>query len=149
MRVAWLFVIACSKPATVAAPARPSSPALNKLMNEQVNPAFSRLSFLGFHADTQDDPEAARAELATTSRRFAAATAQVAAWADPPVQSAQGREVFQSYAVTLDRDARRLVEAIASGDDATTTSLLEGIAATCNNCHHFFRLEIKDSVVGH
>lgn len=125
-----------------------SSAELNALMNKQVNPAFSKLSFLVFHADTMDDPDAARAELASNAGRLEAATARLSAWANPPVTSAQGREVFHTYSATVHRYSKQLVAAVATDDNGAARQALERIAKTCNECHHFFRLNIKDSVVG-
>jgi hypothetical protein len=144
----WLFVLACSKPSAVSEPTTRSSPALNALMNEHVNPAFSKLSFLVFHADTMEDPDAARGALASTARELAAATTQLRTWDDPPVLSREGRDVFQTYSASVDGYAQKLVAAVASGDDGASRHALEQIAETCNNCHHFFRLKIEDSVVG-
>ena len=149
MRYALLLLVAaCSKPAAVSEPKIAGSPKLNRLMNEQVNPAFSKLSFLVFHAETMDDPEAARAELAATAKHFAAATAVLRDWPDPPVTSQEGKEVFHTYSASVHRYASQLVTSVAADDTAASARALEQIAQTCNNCHHFFRLNIKDSVVG-
>jgi cytochrome c556 len=145
-RIAWLFVVACSKPAGVSKPA-PTSPALNALMNQQVNAAFTRLSFFAFHADQAESPEVARRELVHAANKLAAATSQLREWPDPPVESAQGRDVFHTYAMSLDDDTRRLLQAAIANDNDGAMRTLERIAETCNNCHHFFRLKIEDSVV--
>lgn len=117
-------------------------------MNEEINPTFTKLSALVFHAETQDDAQAARAELARMSGKLSAATARLEAWPSPPVRSAEGREVFHTYAASIDQDARKLVTSVGAGDTAASKRTLEHIAETCNNCHHFFRLKIEDSVVG-
>lgn len=117
-------------------------------MNERVNPSFSRLTFLVFHADTEDDPRAVKAELAKVARTLAGATTRLKAWPTPPVETEQGREVFLTYAAELDRSAQRLVDIVVRSDGAAAAKTLEQIAKTCNDCHHFFRLDIKDSVVG-
>ncbi|HLU65609.1 MAG TPA: hypothetical protein VKZ63_05010, partial [Kofleriaceae bacterium] len=61
--------------------------------------------------------------------------------------SEQGREVFFTYASTVDRAAERLVVAIESDNGGAAQSELRKIAEACNSCHHFFRLKIEDSVV--
>lgn len=146
--LAWLFLLACTNAPAPREPAPPRSPELNKLMNEQVNPTFSKLTFLAFHADTLDDPDAAQAQLVAAADRLSAATERLSTWPEPPVQSDEGREVFQAYSNSMKQYTGNLVTAARGGDPSATTRALEKIAETCNNCHHFFRLHIKDSVVG-
>lgn len=146
--LAWLFVVACAKQADVSEPTVLKDAELNALMNERINPAFSKLSFLVFHADTMDDPEAARRELVVAADNLSAGTSVLSGWRNPPVSSAQGREVFHTYSANVDRYAKALVTAVRADDDTGSARALEQIATTCNNCHHFFRLDIKDSVVG-
>ena len=146
-RVVCLLLVACSKSADVNEPAPPRSPELNALMNNEVNPSFTRLSFLVFHAEDTPDAQAARGELATMANRLATAARQLSAWPDPPVRTKEGRDVFQTYSASVYADAQRLVEAAGANDRAGSVRILERIAQTCNDCHHFFRLKIEDSVV--
>jgi hypothetical protein len=41
----------------------------------------------------------------------------------------------------------KLIDSIGRDDRRQALSQLEEIADTCNNCHHFFRLKVDDSVV--
>jgi cytochrome c556 len=140
-------LVGCSStPSPERAPRR--STALGALMNETVNPTFSKMIAYAFHADTMDaEPAAIRAELRRAADDFRAAFARVKTWSDPPVDSAQGRDVFYTYAADVDRLANELVVAIDRADDAAVRRSLERVAGTCNACHHFFRLHIEDSVI--
>jgi len=60
-------------------------------------------------------------------------------WSDPPVVSAEGRDVFFAYATDLERRIEVLEHATAVHDPEAITDSLEGIRRTCNGCHHFFR----------
>lgn len=122
--------------------------ALTQLMKNQINPAFSRLTFLVFHGDDlQEDPNAMRVELQRTAATLRGAIGELREWREPPTQSAQGRDVFYAYAASVDRQAQTLFDAIEGRDGDTAAKQMQDIADTCNNCHHFFRLKIEDSVV--
>ena len=139
----------CASPA--APPVKRSSELaeLGLLMKNRINPAFSKLSFLVFHGDEMDeDRDAIDTQLQTLVAALRSAIGQLQAYEHPPTESKQGREVFFTYASSLDQDAAQLELAIAGDDDAATSAALERIAKTCNSCHHFFRLEIKDAVGG-
>lgn len=121
---------------------------LGRLMKEQVNPSFSRLTFLVFHGEDMDDPDAVQAELVRAANVLQGAMAKLHAWPTPPTITDEGRDVFYAYAASVDRASQRLVQSIAARDSDALPAHLESIARTCNDCHHFFRLDIKDSVVG-
>jgi cytochrome c553 len=139
---------ACSQePAPEAPPTNQVTP-LNRLMKGEVNPTFSRLIVLVFHSDNLDmNPEVLKVERQRAALILKRAVARLREWSDPPTQSPEGREVFYTYANSVDRAAQRLVAAVERDDNAAAAGELEQIATTCNNCHHFFRLRIKDSVI--
>jgi cytochrome c556 len=117
-------------------------------MKNEVNPTFSRLIVLAFHSDTLDmDAAAVKAALKREASVLQGAIARVREWDEPPTQSQEGREVFYTYANSVHRATERLVAAIDADDSAGTVAELQQIANTCNNCHHFFRLRLRDSVV--
>jgi cytochrome c556 len=147
----WMSVpFACSgtlntEPKQTAATAKAKdylhSKVLNEIMKNEVNKPFSKLAFFVFHSDGEFD----FAEIARTTAIFHAGVKRVRAFPDPPVQSQQGREVFATFLETLDRDCTRLTQAIGQRDSQQMQSLLGRVSRTCNDCHHFFRLDIEDS----
>lgn len=146
-----LLVLSCSGPAgqRSTTPGIKKSATLGVLMREQVNPAFSELSFLVFHGDeTSEQPETVHAEIARHARALATGTTRLREWSDPPTETVEAREVFQTYSASIDKTAQQLVEAVERKDSTTMASAMEQIAKTCNSCHHFFRLDLEDSVVG-
>jgi hypothetical protein len=142
---------ACPK-APVPASDRPPDAgmaALAALMKNQINPAFSKLTFLVFHGDElQEDPNAVRAEMQRAATTLRTSIGELRDWRElSMMQSIEGRDVFNTYAASVDRQAQKLVDAIAVRDNDTAATQMQDIADTCNNCHHFFRLRIEDSVV--
>jgi hypothetical protein len=122
--------------------------ALGGLMKNDVNPAFSKVVFLLAHADEgTEDPRAVRSELEIATVNLRTAIGKLRLWHNPPTESAEGRDVFLTYAASIDDMAGKLVDALDREDRTTALKHLEQIADTCNNCHHFFRLKIDDSVV--
>lgn len=152
-RVALALVLSCV--ACTKAPAPPTEKrsdagmaALAALMKNQINPAFSKLTFLVFHAEElQEDPNAVRAELQRFATMLRGSILELRDWKELPTQSREGRDVFYTYAASVDRQAQTLFDAIQRKDNDTAVAQMQDIADTCNNCHHFFRLEIEDSVV--
>jgi hypothetical protein len=142
---------ACAKAPVAATEQRPSDAsmtALAALMKNQINPAFSKLMFLVFHGDElQEDPNAIRSEMQRFATMLRFGMAELAAWRELPTQSTEGREVFFTYSANVDKQTQSLFEAIERRDTATAEKQMQQIADTCNNCHHFFRLDIEDSVV--
>ena len=149
--VVWLSLgLACSgaqgtEPQGTAATAKAKdylhSKVLNEIMKNEVNKPFSKLAFFVFHSNGEYD----FAEIARATASFHAGVRKIRAFPDPPVQSQQGREVFATFLETLDRDCTRLSQAIAQQDPEQMQSLLGRVSRTCNDCHHFFRLDIEDS----
>lgn len=147
-----LLLAACTKsptpPTTVEPPKDAQMAALAALMKNHINPAFSKLTFLVFHADElQEDPNSVRAEMQRTAMVLRGSIGKLRDWKEIPSESAQGREVFYTYAANVDRQAQQLFDAIERRDHDTAATQMSDIADTCNNCHHFFRLKIEDSVV--
>jgi cytochrome c556 len=139
---------ACSQEPPAEAPPTNQVTPLGFLMKNEVNPTFSKLVVLVFHSDTLEmEPEAVKAELQRAGQTLKNALARVREWNDPPTQSSEGREVFYTFANSVDRATQRLVAAIEGDDIEAAATELEQIANTCNSCHHFFRLKIKDSVI--
>jgi hypothetical protein len=117
-------------------------------MKTEINPTFSKLIVLVFHGDTLDmEADAVAAELQRTAAVLQGAVARLREWSQPPTESREGREVFYTYAKSVDSATQRLVAAAAQKDNDAAAAQLEQIAGTCNNCHHFFRLRLRDSVV--
>lgn len=145
-----LVLTACPK-APFPASDRPSDAgmaALAALMKNQINPTFSRLTFLVFHGtELQEDPSAVRLEMQRAATQLRGSVSELRDWRELPAQSSEGRDVFNTFATSVDRQAQTLFDAVQRGDVATTEAQMQDMADTCNNCHHFFRLKIEDSVV--
>ena len=121
---------------------------LGALMKNDINPAFSKLTMLVFHGESmQEDPKVVKTELTTAATVLKGAIAKLREYRNPPTATSQGRDVFFTYAGSVDRATQKLFAAIERSDSQAAATELEGIAQTCNNCHHFFRLDIEDSVV--
>ncbi|MGE0398281.1 MAG: hypothetical protein AB7T06_16375 [Kofleriaceae bacterium] len=148
--VSLVLFAACTK-APVPATDRPPDAgmaALAALMKNQINPAFSKLTFLVFHGEElQEDANAVRAEMQRAASTLRGSISELRDWRELSTQSAEGRDVFFTFAANVDRQAQKLVEAIEKRDADTAMTQMQDIADTCNNCHHFFRLRIEDSVV--
>jgi cytochrome c556 len=147
--LSMLALAACSGP-TVAADQTERDPqmaALAALMKDKVNPAFSKLTFLVFHGSDQDDAEATRVEMQRNAQVLRGSLADLHTWSALTTKTPEARDVFYTYAVDMDRQARQLYDAIARRDGNAAMVQMQSMADTCNNCHHFFRLKIEDSVV--
>lgn len=147
-----LLVAACSRgPAAKGpddGPTIASVAELGALMKNEINPAFSRLTFLLLHGESvEDNAEALGAELGRSASRLRGAIAKLRAWTHVPAKTEQGREVFFTFAESVDQMTEKLVVRVSRGEREAAQGQLEQIADTCNNCHHFFRLKIEDSVV--
>jgi hypothetical protein len=117
---------------------------LGVFMKTHINPAFSKLSFLLFHAEGEDagDPAATP----RTADELSRAAAMLATWSDPPVASDLGKMVFFDYAVSLKRDAATLAEALRMNRRDTAVKTFEALRKKCDSCHHFFRFDESGSV---
>jgi cytochrome c556 len=145
-----LLLAACTKSQVPATDPTPDAgmAALAALMKNQINPAFSKLMFLVFHEeDLQEEPTAVRAEMQRYAQLLRTSIGELREWKEPPTQSAEGREVFYTFSANVDRQTQQLFAAVERRDRASAEAQMQEIADTCNNCHHFFRLKIEDSVV--
>jgi hypothetical protein len=146
-----LLLVACAKQPhrTPSSNARTdaSMADLALLMRNDINPAFSKLTFLVFHGSSEDNPTEVRAELARAAGVLRTSIGQLRTWRQPPTETEQGREVFYTYAMSVDAATQRLLDAVQREDASTAATQLQQISRTCNSCHHFFRLDIEDSVV--
>lgn len=103
---------------------------LSRFMREAVNVPFAFVLL-----ETASTPRGPRIHKAASILREAAH--DLVHWADPPVMSNEGREVFYAYAENLEYHVTRLEDAAAH--DVLTLDALEQIRQTCNHCHRFFR----------
>lgn len=119
------------------------SPELNEIMKNEVNQPFSALMFLVFHsAESDPDGELDFAEIEAPVTTLRTGIAKVRAMVNPPVQTAEAREVFLTYVDSLVRDSESLGQALAGKDRPRMEKVLQKITQTCNDCHHFFRLKV-------
>ena len=119
------------------------SPELNEIMKNEVNQPFSALMFLVFHsAETSPDGELDFAEITAPVATLRTGVAKVQAMVNPPVQTAESREVFLTYVDSLVRDSELLAQALAGKNRPRMEQVLQKITQTCNDCHHFFRLKV-------
>jgi cytochrome c556 len=129
-------------PKAAAAPAPKQQSELDKLMREKMNKVFSSLIFQVFHAEGEMDfasvnQQAGDLQQVVTSVR----NLQL----PPMVTSDEARQVFLTYNDSLQHQADKFAEAVGRRDRANMEALLTNIGQTCNQCHHFFRLDIKDA----
>lgn len=115
---------------------------LDRLMRTRMNTHYSKLVYLVFHAEGGPDFDAITGE----SAQMTEAVQRVLELPPPPiVQSEQARQVYVDYNTTLQRDNERFVAATTRKDIGAMSTTLTKIGDTCSACHHFFRVEIKDS----
>jgi cytochrome c556 len=115
---------------------------LDKLMRTRMNVSYSQLVYLVFHAEGGPNFEAISEE----SARLSEAIDRVLKLHFPPqAKSEEARSVYRDYNEKLQRDNERFVSATAQKDIATMSSSLQKIGETCSACHHFFRIEIKET----
>lgn len=109
-------------------------------MKDQLNPPFSKLSFLLFHS-SEDGGEIDPAALPAAASELALAAEKLGQWKSPPGDSEQGKLVFYEYAEALKSDADSLVGALGSNDKAGAIKVFESLRKKCDSCHHFFRFD--------
>lgn len=123
-----------------AAPAHTKRSELTELslfMKTQINPSFSKLSFLLFH---QGDPsELDPSMLPAAAQELAAATTKLSEWPTPYGDSEQAQQVFFEYAASLRNNAANLAQAVAADDHEGAQKNFEELRGNCDSCHHFFR----------
>jgi hypothetical protein len=119
------------------------SPELNEIMKTEVNQPFSALMFLVFHsAETSEDGELDFTKIGAPAATLSNGITKVRAMVNPPVQTAEAKEVFLTYVDSLVRDSETFYQAYEGRDRPGMERLLKKITATCNDCHHFFRLKV-------
>jgi hypothetical protein len=114
---------------------------LDRIMKDEVNQPYSALVFGVFHGDNGIDYSA----ITIPAEALRAGIAKARDIADPPAATNEGRSVFFTYLDSLAHDAGRLQGAIVQRDQPSMEAALNRLGKTCNNCHHFFRLEIRDA----
>src|SRR5688572_21435231 len=119
------------------------SPELNEIMKNEVNQPFSALMFFIFHgAEASEDGEFDYAKIEAPVTTLRAGITKVKAMLNPPVQTAEAKEVFLTYVDALVRDSESLYRAFEGRDRPRMEQVLQKITHTCNDCHHFFRLKV-------
>ncbi len=115
---------------------------LDKLMRTRMNVSYSQLVYLVFHAEGGPNYDAISEE----SSKLSEAIDRVLKLHFPPqAKSDEARSVYRDYNEKLRRDNERFVAATVQKDLATMSTSLTKIGETCSACHHFFRIEIKDT----
>jgi hypothetical protein len=144
--VALVALCGCANP-TPSQPTtgrRDAAITLSNLMRNEINPAFSKISFLIENGHALDeDAKAQRAELKQAAAALQVAMVKLRSWQTPPIETAEGRQVFYTYAGSLDVSTQKLIEVIGKGDIRGATPHLDQISDTCNNCHHFFHMGVE------
>jgi hypothetical protein len=119
------------------------SPELNEIMKNEVNQPFSALMFLVFHGEeASESGELDFERIAAPVTTLRTGVTKVKAMANPPVQTAEAKEVFLAYVDSLARDSDQLYQAFEGRDRPRMQQVLQKITQTCNDCHHFFRLKV-------
>jgi hypothetical protein len=130
-------------PRNGAVPKLLHSPELNDIMKNEVNQPFSALMFLVFHgAEASEDGQLDFAKIEAPVTTLRRGITKVQAMLNPPVQTAEAKEVFLTYVGSLVRDSELLYQAYEGRDQPQMEKLLQKITITCNDCHHFFRLKV-------
>ncbi|MCE9580196.1 MAG: hypothetical protein K8W52_44175 [Deltaproteobacteria bacterium] len=117
-------------------------------MKNEVNQPFSALSFAVYFArdgEPESGAEPPYPDIAQPAAALRAGLSKVRFLADVPAPTPEARDVFAAYIDGLLHDSDALSDAIANRDRPGTVALLTKIAATCNDCHHFFRLAVDDT----
>ncbi len=143
MKVALVFAVsvACSSRVEQPRPVRGQSrSALGVFMKNQLNPPFSKLSFLLFHVG-EEGGEIDPAALPAAASELALAAEKLGEWKQPPGESDQGKLVFYEYAESLKADAASLVGALSGNNKAGAIKVFESLRKKCDSCHHFFRFD--------
>jgi hypothetical protein len=120
--------------------AKPKS-GLDKLMRTRMNKAYTQLVF--YVLDSTADVDFAKIQAETEDLKGAVGT--VLSLPTPAMaQSEEARSVYRTYNETLQRDTNRFAEAVGAKDRPQMEGLLSKIGKTCNDCHRFFRVDVKD-----
>ena len=126
--------------AAPGAPGKKKSGELDKLMRTRMNRSYTQLVFYVLDSDIDVDP----AKISHEAKELQGAVAAVRALPMPSmVQSNESREVYTTYNDVLQRDADKFFAAASSSDRPQMEALLTKIGKTCNDCHRFFRVDVK------
>jgi hypothetical protein len=113
---------------------------LDKLMRTRMNKSYTQLVFYVLDSDIDVEP----AKLQHETEELRAAVEAVRALPMPPmVQSDEAREVYVTFNDTLQRDSDVFAAAVAASDRPKMEATLQKIGKTCNDCHRFFRVDVK------
>jgi hypothetical protein len=114
---------------------------LDKLMRTRMNKAYTQLVF--YVLDSASDVDFAKIEHET--QELLSAVGAVRGLPTPSmVQSAEALEVYKTYNDVLQRDADKFNAAVKTKERPQMEGALTKIGKTCNDCHRFFRVEVKD-----
>ena len=136
------------KPGTEATPGALLTDRQHQLIEQELALLARLLEIMGRYPAAQEDQAAVTGELKRHVAVLRNAISRLVVWEQPPTESNEGKEVFFTYASSIDRIGKELQQAVDKGDMPAAARSLDQIAKACNSCHHFFRLRIKDSVVG-
>ena len=144
MKVALVLAVSlgCSSRVEQPRPVRGQSrSALGVFMKNQLNPPFSKLSFLLFHVGDEGGADIDPGALPAVASELALAAEKLGEWKQPPGESEQGKLVFYEYAESLKSDAASLVGALSGNNKAGAIKVFESLRKKCDSCHHFFRFD--------
>jgi cytochrome c556 len=117
---------------------------LGLFMKTQLNPSFSKLSFLLFHDDGESDIDASA--LPASALQLERAATALRQWTNPPTESEQGTLVFFEYAEAMKLDAERLAGVLEANERDAAVPVFESLRTKCDSCHHFFRFDDSATV---
>lgn len=140
MALAALSSCSSNAPQPRAVPDLAKTSELGVFMKTQVNPAFSKISFLLFH-DGEDDADVGASQLPASAAALADAAERLTAWRELPGESPESKLVFHEYAESLKKDTRSLIEALDGGQRDRAVTVFESLRKKCDSCHHFFRYD--------
>ncbi len=121
------------EPATEA-PCDIGKPNLRAVMEEQIGPALSKLSF---HLHHDKSPPDARMESILAQSATLIGCARVAA-SFPPKSRAQHAPHFYAQLELMRQDAVSMQQSTLMGNEQATQHWFEHLRARCDTCHAFF-----------
>jgi len=154
-KLLFVFAIGC---ATASTPSQPTTnsptpaapapstgsakdPGLSTLMRNRMNKSYTQLMYYLLDSAAEAD----EAKVTDETKNLQAAVAAVRALPMPQAaQSEESRSVYSTYNDVLQQNVDKFAEAVAGKDRPQMEAMLGKIGKTCNDCHKFFRVEIKD-----
>ena len=107
-----------------------------------MNKAYTQLVF--FVLDSSTDIDFAKIE--HEAKELQGAVVAVRELPTPAmVQSEEARSVYSTYNDVLQRDADKFFQAVVAKERPMMEATLTKIGKTCNDCHRFFRVDVKDA----